>query len=170
MLHFAPFGTTLQSRYVDHVQDDPFLGYRRDSLGEGYYRCIPPHYRPQARAQQSEAIFYDRRLPTLPLSQSAYSDIPSSSYSSLASLLASEEEELHRNVLIARQRYVERARASALAREREEYVRRVRARRQAEELSSLVNFLTSFVEQPHEVSPIDVCLSMLPSYLCIALT
>lgn len=164
MLHFAPFGTTLQSRYVDHVQDDPFLGYRRDSLGEGYYRYIPPHYRQQARAQQSEVIFYDRRLPTLPLCQSAYAGIPSSSYSSLASLLASEEEELRRNVLIARQRYVERARASALAREREEYVRRVRARRQAEELSSLVNFITSFVEQPHSVSPIDVCLSILPSY------
>lgn len=85
-------------------------------------------------------------------------------------MLAFKEEELRRSILIARQRHAERARASVLAREREEYVRRVRARRQAEELSSFVNFLASFVEQPHEVSPIDVCLSMLPFYLSIVLT
>ena len=70
----------------------------------------------------------------------------------------------HEKLVVDRQRRrVEHARAQALTREREEYLRRTRARQQAEELSGLIDFLSSFVEKATSASPVGVSILLISS-------
>lgn len=152
------------SSYHDLLGSDYDHPFVRESNGAPY---IGRAIRPQL---QLEEIFHGRQPSGFYGYQPGYPSGSSWAYSSPASLHVYEEQEARRRIMIARQRQVERVRAQALARERDQHIRRAQARQQAEELSSLVDFLSSFVEHTDSVDPRNVCLLLFSFWKDIVLT
>ena len=109
-----------------------------------------------------EDVYIGNSLATLPVYESQHSGHPSRFHDILL-LQALAREEARRRIVVDRQRRIEHARAQALVREREEYIHRARARQQAEELSGLIDFLSSFVEQAASASPVGVSILLISS-------
>ena len=158
MFAFTPFAAP---QYVHHHAFSPYHDlaagscYNHDSMGFSrrvHHPGLVANCRPRF-----DDVFLGNLSTAFPVHESQYSRHPSQFHDMLASLQALEREEAHTRILVDRQRRVEYARAQALAREREEYLRQARARQQAEELSRLINLLSSFVEQASSEPLVGVC-------------
>ena len=163
MFAFTPFATPQFADRHAFYPSHSGLGHCYNHDSTGFSRILHHPGRAADYHPQFEDVYLGNSLTTLPVYESQHSGYPSQFHDILL-LQPLAREEARRRILVDRQRRrVEHARAQALTREREEYLRRARARQQAQELSGLIDFFSSFVEQTALALPVGVSILLISS-------